>query len=398
MASVRKKKRIYKGKVRWDWIVDYFDAAGERRQETFKRSKDANARLDVIKQELRAGVHTADSASMTVSEAGQVWIKACEAEGLERSTTHQYKNHLKYHINPILGQEKLSRLTKPKVQAFADQMLADGKSKALTRKVVTSLGSLIAEAEKRGLVAQNVARGLRLRNLKRRKEPVTIPTLDEIQALINTASERWRPYILTAIFTGLRSSELRALRWADVDFDAKVIRVRRRADRWNEIGNPKSATSRRDVPMSAMVRNTLGTWQKECPRKGKTKENQGTLDLVFPNGSGNIENHANIYRRGFVPLQIACGAYTELPAEKEGDEPVKKVKYGLHDLRHAAASLFIQYAGYQPKRVQEVMGHASITMTFDIYGHLFPSPDDDQKAMSRIEEKLFGCGEIAATS
>ena len=77
---------------------------------------------------------------------------------------------------------------------------------------------------------------------------------------------------------------------------------------------------------------------------------------------------------------------------------IRKAKYGLHALRHAAASLFIQFAGYDPKKVQTIMGHASIQMTYDIYGHLFPTPGDDYKAMEGLEEKLSAaadCGKVA---
>ncbi len=64
-------------------------------------------------------------------------------------------------------------------------------------------------------------------------------------------------------------------------------------------------------------------------------------------------------------------------------------KYGLHSLRHAAASLFIEQ-GFSPKRVQTLMGHSSIQMTFDTYGHLFPAADDDRVAMSQLQARLVG--------
>lgn len=403
MASVRKRKWIYVSmdtdgnrveKPGESWEVAYKAYDPKKKKERifvkggFVRKKDAQDWWVKQVGKVRSGTHTPDSVSITVAQAGKLWIEVCTENGLERSTTHQYQNHLDYHVKPYLGEMKLSQLTRPMVQDFVRNLRHDGRSQALARKVLTSLGSLIGCAEDHGKVGQNVARGLRVASLKRQKEKVVIPMPPEIQAFINKASGRWRPYIITAVFTGLRVSEMRALRWEDVDFEAKVIRVRRRADRWNEVGYTKSAAGRRDVPMGPMVYHTLKVWQKECPRKGKTEDNPGVLDLVFPNGAGNIENHSNIYRRGFVPLQIACGTYTELPPKKEGEEPRKQVNYGLHDLRHAAASMFIQYAGYEPKKVQTIMGHASIKMTFDVYGHLFPTPDDDYEAMGDVEARL----------
>src|SRR5205814_6855946 len=103
------------------------------------------------------------------------------------------------------------------------------------------------------------------------------------------------------------------------------------------------------------------------------------LKLVFPNGSGNVENHANIANRGFYALQIEEGI-----TGKDG-----KPKYGLHALRHFCASWLIEQ-GFSPKRLQVLLGHSSIQMTFDRYGHLFPSLEDDHAK--------FAAGELALVS
>lgn len=81
----------------------------------------------------------------------------------------------------------------------------------------------------------------------------------------------------------------------------------------------------------------------------------------------------NIHEHTWYPLQIRCG----LTADKH--------RYGFHMLRHAAASLFIQYLGWTPKRLQAVMGHSSISMTFDLYGHLFENIEADRADMAKIE-------------
>lgn len=133
--------------------------------------------------------------------------------------------------------------------------------------------------------------------------------------------------------------------------------------------------------MAPIVVNTLKAWQKECPK--------GDLLLVFPNGNGNVENMGNIRQRGFDALQIECGIVKPTNKPDEGKEPEQpKAKYGLHALRHAAASLFIEQ-GFPPKRVQALMGHASIQMTFDVYGHLFPSEAEDRKAMKALQARLL---------
>ena len=115
----------------------------------------------------------------------------------------------------------------------------------MTKKVMTSLGSLISEAQERGLVARNVARGERRKKRKgetrgrsKLKIGVDIPAPEEVTAILAQAKGRWRPLLLVAAFTGLRASELRGLTWANVDFKKNELHVRQRADRFNAIGKP----------------------------------------------------------------------------------------------------------------------------------------------------------------
>ena len=122
----------------------------------------------------------------------------------------------------------------------------------------------------------------------------------------------------------MRASELRGLTWDDVDFERKATHVRQRANLWGEIGAPKSAAGDREIPMSPMVVNALREWRLACPK--------GPLNLVFPNGAGKVESHANIANRGFYALQTRAGIVDE-----DG-----KPKYGLHALRHFFASWAIE--------------------------------------------------------
>jgi len=259
------------------------------------------------------------------------------------------------------------------VRTFEDKLAVD-RSPAMVRKILTSLGSILADAQERGLVAQNVVRGLRARRRgkdadQRRKGKlkvgVDIPTPDEIRTLIAALDQhlRWRPLLLTAIFTGLRASELRGLRWADLNFKRGELHVHQRADRYNKIGSPKSDAGERTVPLAPMLINVLRTWKLARPK--------GDLDLVFPNGEGSIEDYSNIAKRGVRPTMIAASITT-----KSG-----KAKYSLHSLRHFYASWCINRKAdggleLPLKVVSARLGHASISITADRYGHLFPSTDD----------------------
>jgi integrase len=162
--------------------------------------------------------------------------------------------------------------------------------------------------------------------------------------------------------------------------DNAAIHVRQRADQWGRIGKPKSKAGNRDIPLAPMAVNALRRWRDECPK--------GNLGLVFPNGVGNVESHQNITHRFWEPFQIANGMGNDSGKRDKAGNSIMEAKYGIHALRHAAASLFIAHLGWTPKRLQTVMGHSSIQMTFDLYGHLFEDREGDREAMKRLEAAI----------
>jgi integrase len=370
MAVRKRKWRTEGGEYRESWIVVYRDRGGIRRTRTFERKKDADAYEATVRVDLRAGIHT--SSRETVSEAGDAWLSDLAAK-LEPATTESYRQHLRDHINPYLGDVRLADLTVPTVRSFMDDLRADDRSPAMIKRVVGDLGSILADAQERGTIAQNVVRGLSKRNQSRRKVEQRqkrrlevgkdIPSPAEIRAIIARLSGFWRPLLLTAIFTGLRASELRGLVWDSVDLKRNELHVRQRADKFNTMGPPKTVAGQRTVPLPPILVNTLREWRLACP--------PSELGLVFPTGAGQIEYHSNIVTRGLAPVQIAAGVVTT-----DG-----KPKYtGLHALRHFYASWCINRKedgglGLPLKMVQHRLGHSNIQVTADTYGHLFPSTD-----------------------
>jgi integrase len=381
------RKRTWKnrdGSQGESWIVNYTDQGGTRRMKSFEKKRDADAFHATVNVDVRRGLHVPDSESITVAEAGGLWLESSAL--LERTTRVQYRQHANLHIVPLLGAVKLSQLTVPMVRAFEDK-LAKTRSPVMVRKVLTSLGSILADAQERGLVAQNVVRGLRLqrrgRGAEQRQKPtlevgVNIPTPMEVRAILTAleADTRWRPLLLTAILTGLRASELRGLRWSDIDLKRGELRVRQRADRYSKLGPPKSKAGLRTVPLPPLLVNVLRTWKLACPK--------GDLDLAFPSSRGGVEKLSNIVEDGLIPVGVAAGVIT-----KTG-----KAKYsGLHALRHFHASWCInrkEDGGLELplKLVSARLGHASIQITADRYGHLFPSADDGAE-LAAAEQALL---------
>ncbi len=141
-----------------------------------------------------------------------------------------------------------------------------------------------------------------------------------------------------------------------------------------------------------------------CPKRDTGKKDAAgepvkLLDLAFPNGIGKVESHSNLHERGLDPILIAAGLAEIRPVLDAAGKPVLDAagepkitqvgKYGMHSLRHACASLWIE-SGYNPKQIQRLMGHSSIKVTFDIYGHLFADAEADQRAAEDVQARLMG--------
>ena len=361
--SVRKRKwKTRRGEWKEAWVVDYIDQEGDRHLETFDKKKDADARHDKVRIDVRQGVHTAPSKSETVAEAAERWLNRVEAEGRERGTLAQYRQHVKLHIAPRVGRYKLAHLTPGKVEAFRDDLVAN-LSRPMARKVLTSFKSLL-KAAKHAHVAADASVGWSKRSERKLEVGRDIPTPAEINRLVAAAKDdaRMRALLLTAALCGLRASELRGLRWADIDLKTTELHVRQRADRYNTIGVPKSASGTRTVPLAPEGVTALKVW--------KLASHKGEQDLVFPTGTGAIMYHRSMLD-SLTPVMVAAGV-----ADKHGNP-----RYGLHAFRHFFASWCINRRAdggreLPAKVVQGLLGHSTIVMTLDRYGHLFPRGDD----------------------
>jgi integrase len=386
VAIVRKRTRTHAdGTVKVTWQVDFKDASGVRRHETHRLKKQADARLADILNGLKLGTFTPNSTSKTVKEACELWYQRCVTLKRERATLANYRRFLDAHILPLLGRTKLSALTTPGVENFCDELL-QRVPPITAQKILTAFKGVLKEAKRRGLVAQNVALDSKIEIPARDQDPdddshgplragYNMPDKDEVRRMIDAAAaspeRRWRPLVITLAFAGMRASEARGLRWDDVDLVQGTITVRRRADRYNAIGAPKSTAGKRTIPLGATVTNVLREWKLRCP-KGKS-------ELVFPSQADTPLLLSNIVNLWFRPMQKKAGI-----VDRAGNP-----KYRLHSLRHFCASYWIDL-GYQPKKIMTMMGHASIVMTFNVYGALFPDPEADNEKLNKGELSILG--------
>ena len=384
--SVRKREwRTDSGEIKTAWQVDYVDQQGKRRRKLFTLKKAADAFALTAQSEVREGTHVVESESLTVAQAGAHWLetaKAVDDPPLEVTTLEQYQQHLDLHITPFLGRTKLSKLTVPAIRAFADQLHAAGRSATMVRYVIRSLGSLLADAQERGNIIRNPVHEMRSRRRQHKQDRerrgtklkigVHVPTPEEVRRILETATGRDRVFLMTAVFTGLRASELRGLSWTDINLRKSELHVTQRADRHRDIGAPKTGAAQRTIPLPAPLTAALREWRLACPK--------GPLDLVFPNGIGRVEFHVNVVQRTYWPAQVAAGVVVKT-IDRNGHVLTAPKYSGLHALRHFFASWCINRkkdGGLElpPKVVQSRLGHSSIVVTMDTYGHLFPRADD----------------------
>jgi integrase len=218
MASIRSRV-LSSGKL--VHIVYYRDQKGRRHNKTFTNKKAADAWRLRTEVEVRDGLHTPETSSITIAKAAENWLERARRLGLERSTQQAYEMIARRVIVPFLGEIRLAQLTRPRVIQFRDELL-DQFSYGRTRVVLGKLYSILENAMDRGEVAHNVAHNVQPDPRTRSKEDVevgrTIPSREEMQRLLDTATGWFRVMLLTAVLTGMRQSELRGLYWDDIDF------------------------------------------------------------------------------------------------------------------------------------------------------------------------------------
>jgi integrase len=285
---------------------------------------------------------------------------------------------------------------------LADILRKDGMSLVLIKKVIDqALGSILAEALGSGFVSRNVVRE-RARSRKRKGPKVgkrrlevgkDIPLPKEIMSILDHAGRQWKTLLQVIAFTGMRVGEIRALHWRNVDLNGGGrIHVRQNADDQNTIlDHTKSDAGYRTIPLLPSTAQALREW------KIASRDKEG---LVFPTRNGKVLARATIANCGLIPA-VQRARLVDKWQPEEGKKPPRSIdKHGRvprytkpHALRHFYASLCINRKedggfGFPPKVVQERMGHATLAMTMDRYGHLFPTADESE-AMANAD-KLLG--------
>lgn len=375
--------------------IRYYDNNGRRRSKQFLTAEERDLFRITLGAELLDGTHVPDKASKTIKAAGEIWLASADVMRLRFSTRDQYRSFIKHHINPFVGNKLLNKFDVGEVKTFRDNLRNAGRSEGLTAKVIVVLQMLIADAVERKFCKYNPVKDLRRSHRKEKKRKlqvgVDIPTNDDIRAILHAAEGEWRAAILTMIFTGTRSNELLALRWSDVNFDRQEIYIRQALDRSTRtFHDPKSEAGKRTIPILPFLANTLKEHKLRCPpRQDGTPE----ADLIFHRGGKSVRAQHFVHY-GLLPVLVRAGIMKP-PVKKEGRYVYEDRKYsGPHCFRHWFVTWQINRKedgglGTDVKRVSEMIGHSSVTITLQIYSHLFPQADQ-RAAMAEAERAFFG--------
>ena len=353
---VERKWRGADGTERRGWQVDFVDQHGKRQRKQFQRRKDADAFLVTARAQVQVGTFTPDSTSATIGEACDLWVERAKAEGLERNTREQYRIQVNHLLAVIDRNTKLSRMTRARCEQARDDLLK-AHSRGTARKVVQALRMVLADAKRRGLVTVNVAADTRVgagkRHKRKLKAGADFPLPAEVKAMLDGAGPKAKAMVALAALAGLRASELRALRWSDVELGRHpTVTVSQRADAWCAIGSTKAESSQRTVPLDEAAKAVKAWKLAQAPGRA----------LLFGTGTDRPDMLGNLQRRLLTPLCASAGV----------------PRYTWHSLRHYAISSWLA-ARIDLKTVQHWAGHATLAMTIDRYGHLIPRDDDHQR-------------------
>jgi integrase len=329
------------------WRARYYGPDGRERSKSFRRKGDAERWLSQQRSFMVQGDWTDPALGrIAFGEYVDAWLDS--RTDLKPKTRHQYRFLLDVHVLPTWRNVPLAKLTFEGLSQWAARLAASELGPSGVRQAVFVTSAALDHAVRSGIRA-NPARGLSLPRIRRRD--YVFLSHEQVHHLAD-ASGRWRPLILLLAYTGLRWGEATALRVCDVDLARHRIDVRRAyADVGGHLvlGSPKSHQSR-SVPIPRSLASELS----------ELVEDKNAEDLLFTTPSGSPLRMPNWRRDAFHSARSKAGVSDQLR---------------LHDLRHTAAALMIQ-AEYPPKMLQEIMGHASITTTLDLYGHLYPGDMD----------------------
>jgi integrase len=334
------------------------------------RKSDAEDLLAELTVEAKRGTYIEPN-KITFGQWIDEWLETYKKIEVSITSFDRYRSLVENHIKPALGAIYLQQLRTEHIQRLYQELIEKGYSSRTIRLLHSVLHSSLEQAVKNKLISFNPSMGVSLPKLPKYKARVL--TVEEQQKLMESLKgERLKAAFLVLLFTGIRRGELLALKWSDINFKNKTITINKNLIRTRGQSKNKlmiKSTKTEDIrilPMSNIVWEAL----KEHQEKMQIEGNYGTDKPVFCTRNGNY----------ILPDKLN-EKYKRI-LEKAGLEPNEN----LHALRHSFATRLLE-SGVNIKVVQELLGHAQISTTADIYSHVLP--EIKREAIKKLEE-YFG--------
>lgn len=332
------------------WEASVFSPRDNRKvRKTLPSYSAARAWRADAQRNVRLGALRA-SQDQTLRQAGQLWLDGAREGAIRNrsgdpykpSVTRGYEQGLRLHVLPALGAHKLGRITTSDLQALVERWQAAGMHPSTIRNALLPLRAIYRRACARDGLPLNPTSGLELPAVRGRRDRIASPA--EAARLLAAVPGQDRAIWATAMYAGLRLGELRALQHEHVDLKAGLIRVQASWDPREGLIGPKSRAGTRTVPIPSGLRAHLA----------RHRLAHGASGLFFG-------------RTVEIPFQPTSVVNRARRAWKDaGLEPIT-----LHEARHTFASMMIA-AGVNAKALSTYMGHATVAITYDRYGHLMP--------------------------
>ncbi len=288
-------------------------------------------------------------------------------------TYEAHRFHLDHDLLPRLCSRRIASIGVEDVAGLITELRTAGRSPKTTANALSTLQSVLRFARRRGWILNDPVELLEPAERPRppRRPRGRVLGQAEIERLLDACPSRGRILVETALFSGLRISELLGLTWANIDFAAGLIRVRAQLSRPHH-GEParrvapKTPASVREVPLVPQLSDRLAAHRRATPFAAPT-------DWVFVTSRGTPFGERNVARR------VLKKAADDARLNDDGQALLR-----FHDLRHTFASHLIVDLGLDVAQVSRILGHASITITLDVYTHLF----DDARHAREIRERM----------
>lgn len=362
-------KRVSKaGKV--SWAIRYTDTDGVRRYESCSKWSDADARLSEVKTQIRKGEYRPPS-DLTLGDFADKWLAVKKSE-VRPGTYNSYKHHLKNQILPFFGSNrKIRSISTENIEQFKADLSEKTMSPATASKHILTLSMMLKVAVIWKHLTENPAQFVK--RPRHDKPEMEFITPSEMDTLILATAPRYQSLIMTACYSGARKGELLGLKWKDIRTLQSSIKIERTLQQ-GKLYKPKNKSSQRLVKVPGVVIKALEKHKSNLVMEGLPV---GPDDFVFVDKKGMAFDTNYTTRFIFKPALMRA--------------EIRHIRF--HDLRHSYAAKAI--SDNRPiKWIQRQLGHSSIQITLDTYGHLLPDIDTeaaiwlDQSFGSQIEGKL----------